>query len=100
MFRVVRPKGASGLPCKAYQLPDHQGDLMKHVLTGVIVLAAFPIAYFGGNIAFGILFDGSWLPYLLAMVLKPAALNIGLVISLWVIRACILGAIFLGAATR
>lgn len=24
MFRVARPKGAGGLPCKAYQLPDHQ----------------------------------------------------------------------------
>lgn len=25
MFRAARPKGAGGLPCKAYQLPDHQG---------------------------------------------------------------------------
>ena len=44
MFRASRPKGASGLPCKAYQLPDHQvggshalGRRIRTKLLGMVV---------------------------------------------------------------
>ena len=35
MFRAARPKGAGGLPCKAYQLPDHQvGGEIRYAKSG------------------------------------------------------------------
>ncbi len=59
---------------------------MKGVQRTVRFLLALPAAYFGGNIAFGIIATGAWLPYVLAIVLKPRALDVILEILLWLAR--------------
>lgn len=47
---------------------------------------AFPLAYFGGNVVFGILAVGSWLPELLSAILKPGVFDVTMVVLLWIIR--------------
>jgi hypothetical protein len=50
MFRAARPKGAGGLPCKAYQLPDHQvGGAMKTIFLGALCCISLFVAACGGG---------------------------------------------------
>jgi len=56
-------------------------------LTIAFKLAAiFPLAWFGGNIVFGIFADGSWLPGALYAVLRPRAFDVVITLALWLCR--------------
>jgi hypothetical protein len=72
----------------------HGQSLMnwKHVAASAL---AFPVAYFAGNIVFAVLAMDSWLPYALALILKPRALDAALLVAPWLTRLSVL-AVLLG----
>lgn len=51
----------------------------------LIFLSFFPVAWFGGNVTFGILLDGTWIPYVLPLL--PDAIFYPIAVSfLWLCR--------------
>jgi hypothetical protein len=59
-------------------------------------IASFPIAWFGGNIIFGILASGSWLPDFLHMILRDWAFDLVVNSFIWIFRIGILVALLIG----
>ena len=55
-----------------------------------MVIVSFPLAYFGGNVIVSELASATWITPLLALVMKPAAFEIGFYVSLWLVRGAIL----------
>lgn len=52
--------------------------------------AAFPLAYIGGSIVFGILAQGTWVAPLLEAVMQPWAYDGLLLVLTWLVRIGIL----------
>jgi hypothetical protein len=55
-------------------------------MTAFKLVAIFPLAWFGGNLVFGLLASGSWLPSFLHAVLQEWAFNAAMTSVLWVCR--------------
>jgi hypothetical protein len=62
----------------------------RKFLVALKIIASFPIAYFGGNLAFGILASGSWLTAVLALILNPSVAMVVFAAVLWLIRFVVL----------
>jgi hypothetical protein len=64
-------------------MPGWVGKLLKCLL-------ALPVAYFGGNIVFGILAGGSWLPEVVLAIFGEQGFDIILGTMLWIVRVGLL----------
>lgn len=52
--------------------------------------AAFPLAYIGGSVVFGMLAQGTWIAPLLEAVMQPCAFDGLLLILTWLVRLGVL----------
>ena len=52
--------------------------------------AAFPLAYIGGSIVFGVLAEGTWIAPMLEAVMQPWAFSGLILILMWLVRAGLL----------
>ncbi len=66
------------------------------IIIAAKLIASFPLAWFGGNIIFGILAGGSWLPDVLHPVMQEWAFDILMDGLLWAFRIGTFFALLIG----
>jgi hypothetical protein len=70
--------------------------MRRGLITTVKFVASFPLAWFGGNLVFGILAGGSWLPELLHSILQEWAFDLVVNALLWIFRIGVFIALLIG----
>jgi hypothetical protein len=66
------------------------------LITAAKLLASFPIAWFGGNIVFGILASGAWIVAALFAFLPDSVFTVLANIFLWLCRGGVFVALLIG----